>query len=266
LGIGAALLAGVLPAWRAAGSALAETLRRRGLERPEGLTLLGWSIRGLVGLAIVAALVGQSVTRSAMWGLVATGLIALGTALAARPLLCVIHYPLGLVLDYLPRATGRFAVRAVTRNPRRSALSIGMLGVGVGSVIWLWILAHSFQSSVINTLGRAFRADLILSSSHIASGFDDSPIDGALVDEVMAVPGVEAAIGERILDWHYAGGPISIDAFDPPYFRAGDFGRWPLFGTHVPDVWDAVAQGDAVIVSANFVHNLHLGVGEQVLL
>ena len=266
LGFGAALLAAALPAWRAAGSALAETVRRRGLEQPESVSRSVWLLRVLVIVGIAGAIVIQSITRSAEWGLVATGLIAVGTALAARPFLRAAKRPIDVGLNYLPRSSGRFAARALARNSRRAALTIAMLGVGVGSVLWVWTMAHSFEASVIETLSQAFQADLVLSSSHVASGFDDAPTDGALVEESRAIPGVQAAVGERILDWTHRDGPIAIDAFDPAYFRTTDFGRWRLLGRALPDVWDQVARGDGVIVSTSFVHNIGASVGDTIRL
>lgn len=266
LGIGAAALAAALPAWRAARLPAAETLRGRGGELAERSSRAMWLARALVATACGVAIGLQVLTREATWGLVATGLVAVATALAARPLLAAAQRPLGAVLELLPRGTGRFAARAIMRNPRRSALTIGMLGVGIGSVVWFWVLAASFERSVIDTLGRAFRADLVLSSSHIASGFDDSPVDGALVQEVAGLPGVRTVIGERIVDWRYGGGPIAIDAFDPAYFTGADFGRWVLLGDRLPDVWDTVARGEAVIVSTSFVRNLGVAVGDRLLL
>ena len=266
LGIAAAVLAAMLPARRAAGTALAETLRRRGVEPPSRESRRAWSLRAAVLVAVVGALAMQSVTRSAAWGLAATALIAVGTALAAQPFLRVMRHPLRAGLPYLPHATGRFAASHIVSSSRRAGLSIGTLAVGVGLVVWLWTVAHSFEMSVLATLSRAFQADLILSSSHIASGFDDAPCDGALVDAVRPLRGVEDVVGERILDWHYADGPISIDAFDPAYFTGTAFGRWPIFGDTVPDLWNAVARGEAVIVSTNFVHALGARVGDRIVL
>jgi putative ABC transport system permease protein len=265
LGLAAALLAAALPARRAAGAALAETIRCRGVEQPAGRGRVVWALRALVAAGVVAAVWMQSATRTAAWGLAATGLIAVGTALVAQPFLRAVQ-PLVALLQYLPRASGRLAAKTLLRNPRRAALTVGMLGVGIGSVVWLWTVAHSFESSVIATLSRAFRADLILSSSHIASGFDDAPTDARLLEEVAPLEGVEAVAGERILDWHHAGGPISIDAFDPAYFSRADFGRWPLYGDAVAGIWEAVARGEAVIISTNFVHSLGTRVGHRIVL
>jgi putative ABC transport system permease protein len=139
-----------------------------------------------------------------------------------------------------------------------------MLGVGLGSMLWLWTVAHSFQTSVIKALGAAFSADLIVTSRHIASGFDGVPIEGKLIREVRKIPGVSGAIGERLFDWHYAGGPVAIDSFDASYFKAARFGRWQLYGWAIPNVWEEVSSGRAVIVSTSFIRNLGARVGDVI--
>jgi putative ABC transport system permease protein len=69
-----------------------------------------------------------------------------------------------------------------------------------------------------------------------------------------------------VTEWQHAGGPITVNAYDPTYFTDSTFGRWPLLGEQLPGVWRAVAGGDAAVVSSNFAHNLHVRVGDTVTL
>ena len=128
----------------------------------------------------------QSVTGVPTWGLVATGLIAVGTALAARPLLDLIRRPLLNLFRRLAGPTGELAIKNITQNPRRAALTVAMLGVGLACVFWLWMVAHSFQASVVDAVSGAMRADLVVSSSHIESGFLEAPVADDLVSRAHA--------------------------------------------------------------------------------
>jgi putative ABC transport system permease protein len=145
-------------------------------------------------------------------------------------------------------------------------LTVATLAVGMGLVIWIWTVAQSFEQSVVSALGNAFRADLVLSSSRLVSGFDDEPISGTVVAEVQHLTDVEQAIGERIRDWMYQDTAIAIDAFDPAYFDSDAFGRWQLLGESIDGVWPAVAAGEAVIVSSSFTHNFGVRVGDRMTL
>jgi putative ABC transport system permease protein len=266
LGLAAALLAAALPAWRATRMGMAQTMRGRGVELQGMGAGASWLIRGAVAATIGVTLLMQSVTGFPAWGLAATGFIAVGTALAARPLLQVIRLPLLNGFRLLAGPTGELAIKNVTQNPRRSALTVAMLGVGLACVFWLWMVAHSFQASVVDAVSGAMRADLVVSSSHIESGFLEAPVADDVVPELAQVPGVINVVGERTVDWQYGGGPISIDAYDPAYFSGSDFGQWPLAGRGLPDLWQAVARGEGAVVSSNFALNLQVEVGDNITL
>jgi putative ABC transport system permease protein len=141
-----------------------------------------------------------------------------------------------------------------------------MLGVGLACVFWLWMVAHSFQASVVDAVSGAMRADLVVSSSHIESGFLEQPVSDALVGELKQVAGAKEVVGERGADWQYGGGPITIDAYDPAYFTSPEFGQWPLTGRGESDLWEQVARGAAAVVSSNFARNLHVAVGDTITL
>jgi putative ABC transport system permease protein len=266
LGMVAALLAASLPAWRAARLEVVQTLRTRGVEQASGQTRLGWIVRAGVVAALLVTLLVQMITRSGVLGLVSTGLIAVGTALAARPLVHLVERPVISALRVLGGPAGRFATAIITRNPRRTALTVATLGVGLGSVLWIAMLAHSLEGSVVDTLGRAMNADLIVSSMHEGAGSVEAPVDDRLLTHLAAVPGVQAVAGERAVDWHHAGGPIAIMALDPAYLRSRTFGEWTLNGDRMPDAWELVAQGRAVTVSSNFLLHIGARVGEPITL
>jgi putative ABC transport system permease protein len=266
LGFLAAVLAAALPAWRAARGEVVETLRDRGVERAGQSASAHWLMRAAVGAGIAGAIVLQLKLDSVAWGVVATGLLIVGTALAGRPLVDMVSGPLLRGWTWMAGPAGRFAAMHLSRNPRRTSLTVSMLGVGLGCVLWLWTVAQSFEQSVIDVTTQAMRSDLVVSSVHIESGFLETPVDELLMTELHDIAGVVSVTGNRVVDWHYAGGPIAIDAFDPVYFTDVTFGQWPLFGARIPGVWEAVARGEAAVVTNNFVAKLGAKVGEALTL
>ncbi len=266
LGLVAALLGAALPAWRASRGEVVDTLRVRGTEQEGISSRARWLVRACGAGATTCAIVMQVAGHSVAWGLLATALLVVGAALTARPFLDALRTPLLRGCRWLAGPIGRFTAVHLARNPRRTALTVAMLGVGLGCVVWLWMVAQSFERSVIEVLTQAMRSDLVVSSSHIESGFLEAPVDESLLTELAALPGVRRVVGDRVSDWHHGGGPIAIDAFDPVYFTDPGFGQWPLVGRRLPDVWNAVARGDAVIVSSNFVLNLKVQVGDTLTL
>lgn len=261
LGLGTAVLAAALPAWRVARRPPVETIRGRGAINSPGRGT-GWVLRGIVVAGIVVTVAAQYGTRVPAWGLIATGLIVVGTALAARPLLEVVSPSLVVALRAVAGPSANLARATFAKNSGRAVLTIAMIGVGIGAIIWLRMLAYSFETSLVHALSAALQGDWVVTSAHFMQGYLEAPVDERLVAEVARVDGVGDAIGERLVDWQYADGPIAIDAFDSHYFTTTAFGRWPLVGTAWPDIWGAVNAGRAVLVSSSFAVNLGIGVGD----
>src|SRR5438128_5406627 len=162
LGLVTAVLAAVLPAWRAARVAVAETMRSRGSESPGGGGRAPWVLRGVALAAVGAGLAAQARHPSAAGGLLATALVAAGTALAARPAVHAASFLLDAGSRRLAGPVGRLAAASLLHNPRRTALTVATLGVGLGCVVWFWTMAQSFRTSLVDALSAAVRADLVV--------------------------------------------------------------------------------------------------------
>ena len=254
-----------LPAWRAARLSVADALRQRGREQDGTSSPLAWALRALVAALTMAAVSIHLTTGSAAVGMAASALLVIVAALVARPLFVGAQ---GLIRAALLGAgpTGRMALETLARNPRRTALAVSTIGVGLGTVVWVWTLARSFEQSVIDVMPGVLRGDLAVSSGSIAAGYVEAPVDDSLLGELRRIPGVRAVAGEQAADWRYGGGPIALNAFDPAYFTDATFGRWRLIGRRLPEALEATARGEAVIVSENFVRNLAVGVGDTITL
>lgn len=265
MGIVAAVLAALLPARRAARQTVIETLRSRGRELGGARRLYARVALVLVAVGIPVSIALQARTRQSGWGLAATALITLATALVARPLITWLSSPRMNVLSRLAGPTGRFARAAVSQHPRRAALTAGMLGVGLGAALWLWMLGGSFERTVLDFLAIVSHADLVVNSVHSIGSRREAPLDGRILDELRAVPGVDTVAAQRAIDWTYGGGPIAITVLDPEYFRDPRYGVHPLF-SQSEHARDDIIAGRALWVSDTFARNLGLGVGDVVTL
>jgi putative ABC transport system permease protein len=127
-------------------------------------------------------------------------------------------------------------------------------------------MAESFRSSVVTALTAAVRADVVVTSVHVTSGYVEAPMDEELLQHLEAIPGVEAIVGAHVVEWPHAGRRVAIEAVDARYFTSEAFGRWPLGVERIPGVWERVARGEAAIASTNFLHNFATRVGERIVL
>jgi putative ABC transport system permease protein len=266
LGLGTAVLAAAVPARRVASQTVIATVRGRGAESPPAAGRAMTVVRVAVLIALVAVTVGQWRTRAAGYGLAATVLIAVVVALAARPLLDVARPMLAPVLATLAGPSGRFAAAVLTRNGRRTGLTLATLGVGLGAVFWVWTIEMSFERSLVNALAPVFGGDLIVASARRSSGLWEAPLDDAILQRLAEVPGVEEVAGERAQTWPFRGRPIAVLGFDANYFRHGRLGHWELVGPHAPDALESIAAGTGVVVSTNFEAHFGLGFGDELVL
>ena len=266
LGLGAALLAALRPAWRAASVDVAETMRGRGTGLAVGAARGGGTaIAVLAGLA-VAAIVAQRAFAAPAAGLAASAALVALTGVLARPLVALAarvaaRWPLPGV-----GPVGHLALRMLRHDLRRAALAVAMVGIGVGTVVWLALVAFSFERTAVRVFEQAMRADYVVSSAHTGAGALEMPVDDALADTLRGVDGVGAVIGVRLANWQHQGESVVLDAFDPEYFRNPAYGQWPLHGESIEGAWEAVADGRAVVVSSNFAQNVRVAVGDTVTL
>jgi putative ABC transport system permease protein len=90
----------------------------------------------------------------------------------------------------------------------------------------------------------------------VGAGELESAVDDTVADALRQIDGVADVVGVRLANWHFRGGPVVIDAFDPAYFTTPVFGEWPLLGARAPDAWARVADGSGIVVSSNLVRNV----------
>src|SRR5437773_2613624 len=183
-------------------------------------------------------LAAQARHPSAACGLLATALVAAGAALAARPAVHAAGFLLDAGSRRLAGPVGRLAAASLLHNPRRTALTVATLGVGLGCVVWFWTMAESFRTSLVDALSAAVRADLVVTSAHVTSGYVEAPVSEEVAARLAAVPGVAAVIGSRVVDWPHDGRRIAIEAVDARYFADAGLGRWPLARQQITDVWN----------------------------
>jgi putative ABC transport system permease protein len=265
LGLLTSLLAAARPASRAAGVQIAETLRGRGIGSGETSSTRAWVARSVVLVGTAVAMVAQVLTAEPGWGLAATVGILVAVALLARPFLDVVSSPVTRLASRYA-ASGFFAAVALTRKRSRTALTVATLGVGFGTVIWIWVVAQSFERSVVGIVQGVLRGDLAVGSANSSNGFVPDPIADAILEDLKRTPGVVSVVGEQVTDWHYANGPIAINAFDSAYVTSGKFGDWPFVGRSLPDLVTGFALGQVAIISTSFALHLGASVGDVIVL
>jgi putative ABC transport system permease protein len=260
LGLGATLVAALLPAWEAARSAPAVTLRRSMLEdvarrRAPRLALLGLGVlalgTGLLALPTPALLPAYGGLFSVLLGsalLVPWVTARLAGAAAA---------PLGRAFGLL----GRMAARGVTASLSRTAVALAALMVAVATTVGVGLMVTSFRATVAEWLEASLQADVFISPPSLVTRRGGATFTPGLAEHLRVTPGVAASTTIRTVQVRVDGVPTDLRSVDfgdtqvrPYRFKEGDPER----------VWKDWEAPDTVLVSEPFAFHRRVGVGGTV--
>jgi putative ABC transport system permease protein len=261
LGVGAAVAAAVAPALRMSRTHPVAALTMRGREmsslvpRPKGR----WPL--LLLLSVAALVLAQRLSGVQSLGLITTALIVVGGGMLAAPLAAHGSHMLQPVWRTWFGPAGRLAESHLERQPRRTALTVATLGIGLGSVLMLSILGCSFERSLVLRLSRFFTAQLVVTSAFATGGYQDAPLSESVVNQLAQLSGVAVSVGEQGRDLEYLGKPVAVFAFDAPCFLDHRVCNFRIDdgvpGLAIP----SVVSGKKVAVSGAFarLHGIHPG-------
>jgi putative ABC transport system permease protein len=266
LGLLAAGLAALVPAWRLARSEPVAALTMRGRESPPALTRPArrlWCVLLLLALAVLGGV--QVLTGASAIGNAITAVIALLICALATPVLTLGISACRPLLEHLCGASGRLAMDSILKQPGRSALTVATLGLGLGTILMFGTLAWSFEQTLIAILTRSLRADLIVSSAFVSGGYWSAPLRDDLVAATAAVDGVAAVAGEQSKEVAYRGESVFLKTYDPVAFRDRRIYEWPLLRDALPDALERVAAGTAALATAAFAYRYRTKPGDTVV-
>jgi putative ABC transport system permease protein len=176
VGMGATLVASVLPARRAARVPPMAALRAD-YEVPAGSLrtriVVGAAVAGLGLVALLGGLFGDLDNGLPLVGLGAlltfVG-VAILSPLVARPLAGVIGAPLARVM----KMSGKLGRQNAMRNPRRTAAAAAALMIGLGLVGTVSVLASSVKKSTTEVFDRSLIADFAISTQQFTPSISPS--------------------------------------------------------------------------------------------
>jgi putative ABC transport system permease protein len=260
LGLGATLAAALLPAWEAARSAPAVTLRRSMLEDVARRRAPRLALLGLLVLALGVGLLSLPTPEllPAYCGLFA---VLLGSALlvpwVTARLAGAAAVPLGRSFGLL----GRMAARGVTASLSRTAVALAALMVAVATTVGVGLMVASFRDTVADWLGTSLQADVYISPPALVTRRGGATFTPGLAEHLRATPGVAGSTTIRTVQVRVEGVPTDL--------RAVDFGGTPVrpyrFKQGDPErVWKEWEAPDALLVSEPFAFHRRVGVGGTV--
>lgn len=255
VGLGATLLAALLPAIEASSYRPRLALARSVLESKTSRTLPVIAIAGLSAVGLAALIVAFSRT-SLVAGLVALFLLILGIAMlipiGVRTSSAVLAPAAARVFGTI----GRLAVSGVGASLSRTGVAIVALSIAVSATVGVSVMVDSFRVSVNDWLRNTLQSDIYV-------GVDGGLLDQELLADVLAIPGIDSHTTTRRTWLETDKGRIRLVVLQ----KATDRNPGTIIREGDPDeVWQQFEAGGAVLVSDAFAYRYRVTRGDTVRL
>lgn len=252
IGVAAALLASIVPAWEASRTAPQSSLRRSTLE-----STARRATRWL--LLIFLLLTGAGVVLLALEGanLIITfaGLFAvlIGSAFLTPTLTVNLMQLVTPLSNRLFGAIGRIAPRDIIRSLSRSSVAIAALMIAVAVIVGVSIMIGSFRNTVSQWLNNTLQADIYITPPSLTAG----RVEGTLPPDVMETVGEWPGIDQIVTAWHTdilaveLERPIEVVAVNGDVSGGNRTYAW-IDGS-AQDLWPRLHAGEGVFVSEPYI-------------
>jgi putative ABC transport system permease protein len=251
-GVGAAILAALVPAIEAARTEPQSTLRRSTLEsrvrRLLPWLVVAWMVLTTIGIGLLALRSGGLVT--AFSGLFA---VLIAAALLAPPVTVLLMKLVSPVTGRLLGVLGRLAPRDIIRSLSRTSIAIAALMTAVSVIVGVSIMVGSFRGTVIQWLDQTLQADIYISPPTVTANRVAGSLDPAIVTSVKAWPGVERAVTSHAVQIELPdfGRLVQLVAVDGDVSAGNRPYAWVRDG--LADPWSTLETGEGVIISEALV-------------
>lgn len=196
-----------------------------------GASVGGGSGSQLVGLGVVAALVGAIVVSPSISG----------------PMVRI----LGFAFPRIFGSVGQLAVDNAERQPRRTAATASALMIGLALVSALTIFASSANASISQAIDRVLGADFIVSTQQ------QRPFPAEIATTAAAVPGVGEVSAVAIVPAKVNGNVLGLIAVDPSTLT-------DMLALTFTEGSLADLQGNAMVVATQIAADDSIATGDQV--
>ena len=265
-GIGAALLAAVVPAYEATSVPPAGAMQRSQIESKTRRALPRITVAGVV-LCLLGA--GMLIPE---WNLVVAfvGLFAviLGMALLTPGLTLLLMDGLHRLLSRRLGILTRMAPRNIVRSLSRTAVAIAALMVAVSVIIGVGVMIVSFRLTVEQWLDEILQADIFVSAPALGPNRNRATLQPTLLDELTAFPAIadfstnrEVEVAATMPDGRQADVQMAAVLRD----LAGKDRRYRDAVGDTVATWNAIEDG-GVVVNETMANRFDLRVGQTLRL
>lgn len=197
VGVGAALLAALLPAYEATTTAPSSVIRRSDLEQ-RTLKLVPY----ITAIGLLSAIIGGILLTFDVLFINLSGVFGVVIGLALMTVLATIILARAItpITERLGGLVGRIAPRSILRNLSRTSIAITALMLSVSVIIGVTSMVGSFRITVQDWLNTTLAADLFISQPNATGDLATIPLERDVIDTIESVEGVENVTYVRVAE------------------------------------------------------------------
>ncbi len=259
-GLGTALAASLIPALEVAGGAPQLGLRRSALEGRAVLIARWLAWLGAAFALAAGALIAAS-SRSVLAGFASLFLLLLSVAAVTPSVLRGLARLCAKALAGIS-SVARLALEDIAGSLSRTGVAVAALGMAVAAMIGVSIMVESFRVSLRHWLEETMRADIYVAAPGPGAGRPERRIEPAVLQALVATPGVANYSASRSVIVHSSRGDIALDAL---HLAPGSYAGIELTAGNPRTVWRDYDRG-ALLLSESLAWRLRLRPGEHLAL
>jgi putative ABC transport system permease protein len=263
LGVGATLLAALVPAAEASAALPGAAIQRIALETRVRRAAPRAALLGVAALMAGALLIRLS-GRSLGWSYAGLFAAILGAALLTPLAMVGAARAAGPLLGRLLGLPGHMAARGIVARLSRTGVAVAALMVAVAATVGVAVMIRSFRATVVRWLDTSLVADVYVSAPAISAGRGgESTLDPAVIARLREAPGVQAVGTYRGARVQSPSGPTQLVALG---IGPGSYRQFRFLAGSPDAVWPAFQDDGAAIVSEPYAYRHGLTVGGAVRL
>jgi len=260
VGVGVAVLAALIPAFRASRVPPIAALREGAEIPPSRISRYTPAIAAVLAVGGVAVIVlaltgGGDSTRRLLIMALGAFLVFAAIGSLSRYAVPFLARVIGWPLEHLPGESGTLARRNATRNPARTAATAAALMIGIGLVAFVAVFAQGLKASFNSALDSTLKGDLIVTGRQFGT------IPAGTIGATARTPGVRAVVAAVTEQAKVRGdGTATVYGLDPASASRAVSFEWVQGSPAVL----ANLHGDQAVVEEQFAQGAHLSVGDAI--
>ncbi|MFA5629574.1 MAG: FtsX-like permease family protein [Dehalococcoidales bacterium] len=263
LGVLTSLVASFVPAFEAASSRPQIVRFRSGIESIAQNILPKLSLIGL-GMMVISVFILFFSDSNLTAGFASLFILVIGFTLCVPMVAEVFSKYLGIFMDKVGSKTSvlyKMAVTGIAGSISRTGTAIAAMVMAISVVIGMGIMIESFRTTVQLWMEQTVQGDVYVNTMESVSSTAKDPLPIDLVEQIIALDGIEATKGSKTVFLPSDHGILSTSVITPIEQCRTEY---QLKSGSLSSAWEDLKSGNGIYVSEPLAYKHNLAVGDAI--